>query len=228
VQVYPSYPSWIADAGWTGFDVTENELEQQNESTRTSFGGSAGVGYGFFSFSANYKKDTKEERYQSKVNNLEIHMQVKRVSLTRPWLSGVLFRNRYWRFDPTKVNPAEYQLSDGGGTDQKPPQGSMTLIPTGFLLARKTLIAGLDAQEIKTYFESHEQAGGSVGWGPFAIGGNYSRDYNKSYRWAKNIGNGLQIDEPQIIGIYCDVLKKVPDPDQNQNLKWLSSSAVPK
>jgi hypothetical protein len=65
--------------------------------------------------------------------------------------------------------------------------------------------------------ELHKQisAKGSGGYGPFKIGGSYSRDeQQKDVKYTFN-QEGLKVEGMQIIGFRCHLLKKSPNPHPN-------------
>jgi hypothetical protein len=66
---------------------------------------------------------------------------------------------------------------------------------------------------------SSAHAGGYVSFGPFFLGGSYSRQSasgSSSRDWGyKEQNNGIAVDGMQIIGFKCHVMPKSPDPDPN-------------
>lgn len=219
---YPQYKEWFSDQGWQAVSFVESEIEKQSESNRVSYGGGGSAGWGLWHVSASASHTQADSRFESNVKNLAIAMQVKRVLIQRPWLSQLLFESPRWRFG--KNAPAETSggISDGQATADKLPGGMMPLYATGLLIARNVEITGEEGSDLQTSFESHTSGGASVGWGPFAVSGHYSEDKSRSYSKAVKIANGIKASEPQIIGLFCLVLGKTPNPTNDPNVKWLS------
>jgi hypothetical protein len=97
----------------------------------------------------------------------------------------------------------------------------MPYVPTAILVSRNVQISGQVSDVDTTYHHDHTSASGSLGWGPFAIGGHYEEDHMKNTFDAIVDANGITIPGYQIIGWYCEVLPKSPNPDL-VNYKWPS------
>jgi len=224
---YPSYSAWFSDSGWTRMTFVESEIEKQTESNRTSFGGGGGAGWGLWRVSASAQHTQADSFFKSDVKDLNIEMEVKRVSIIRPWLNHLIFESPRWRFSNQGPLDPTQPVSDGKGSATTAPSGLMPLYPTAVLIARKVRIHGGQSNDLQTSFESHTRAGGSVGWGPFEVGGHYSRDEERSYVKAVRIADGIEILEPQIIGWFCEVLAQTPKPTNDPRVKWLSDAPEP-
>jgi hypothetical protein len=104
-------------------------------------------------------------------------------------------------------------ISDGGDISHgQIPQGDMPFLPTGLLIARKVTISGQWDQTDLQFFHDHVSGGASFGFGPFSFGGHYESDEKRQTYQAKLTGNTITFTDPQILGIYCYVLQKSPDP----------------
>jgi len=223
VLTYPSYPKWSDGQGWTKYALTDTELEQQRESTRVSYGGGGGASFGLFSIGGSSYTNEGKTYAKSKTNGITIDVEIKRVTLFRPWLNRVVFESDRWRFAPGGASGG-LKLSDGR---TNPPGGLMPLYPTGVLIARKLRIHGLDATDIENHFEKQVSHSGSVGWGPFRVSGHYSESTSKDYKFARRVGNSLEFDDPQVIGIYAEVLRESPKPTTDPALQFLSNPPQP-
>jgi hypothetical protein len=221
VGLYPAYASWSTLKGWATITLSADEIHNLSTSDHTSVGGSVGVGYGLFSFNAGASHDTTDQHTHSNVKVSNIKMELLRVSIDRSWLEGLIFRSKIWRW--SQDAPLGSKLISDGAT----PPGSnttdviMPYVPTAILVSRNVEISGQVSDVDTTFHNDHTSASGSLGWGPFAIGGHYEEDHTRNTFDAKIDANGITIPGYQIIGWYCEVLPKSPDPDL-VNYKWPS------
>jgi hypothetical protein len=120
-----------------------------------------------------------------------LSMETKRVTLERPWMNLGMFRSRRWRLNPS----GGFSRVSSGQFDAKDP-GIMPLLVTGVLLSRKLVIKGQWAAG---------EGKGSKAFGPFALDGAGAR-----------VETGvltLTQEAPQILGFFCKVIPRSPDPD---------------
>jgi hypothetical protein len=124
---------------------------------------------------------------------LMLQVELKHILVRRPWLDLAVFTNRAWRLGPGAGFTA---VSTGSLEDPQP--GPMPLVVTGLLLARNlTLRWSGDAG----------QAPGQVGPFRLAASGRAAR-VEKS-----TAGASLSAPDPQIVGFFCLVVPRSPDPD---------------
>ena len=220
VGFYPAYSSWANLKGWATITLSADEIHNLQTSDHTSVGGSAGVNYGLFSFSAGASHSTTDQHAHSNIKVSNIKMDLLRVSLDRSWLDGLVFRSRIWNW--SSASPLGSKLIADGATP--PGDVLMPYVPTAILISRNVEIAGQVSDTDSTYHSSHTSVSGSLGWGPFAIGGHYEEDHTKSTFDAIVTANGISIPGYQIIGWYCEVLPKSPYPDL-VNFKWPSGGS---
>ena len=88
--------------------------------------------------------------------------------------------------------------------------------PTAFLLAKDVTMefSGLDADTKQSALSTSFGVSAKGGWGPFSFGGSSSTSTSSSNMRASSTADGLKIELPgaQIIGYYCDVVPKFPNP----------------
>jgi hypothetical protein len=219
VTMYPSYASWSTLTGWSTINMDASEIHNIATTDHTSSGGSAGAGFGLFSFNAGASHDSTDVHTHSDSNISSISMDVIRIQIDRPWMEGWLFRSRGWDWAPG--SPLAGNLISDGAT----PPGSgnpnilMPYLPVGILVARNVKINGAIGSNDMTYHHDHTSVQGSAGWGPFSISGHYEEDHTKQTFDATFSGNGITIPGMQIIGWYCEVLQKMPSRD-TVNFTW--------
>jgi hypothetical protein len=90
----------------------------------------------------------------------------------------------------------------------------MPVIPTSMILAKNVLVK-MDAfsSDFQSFYSKFSSSA-SIGWGPFSLKGNYSREESSTQHDVRVTNEGLVVESPQIIGFVCEVLPKSPDPDE--------------
>ena len=92
--------------------------------------------------------------------------------------------------------------------------------PTAFLLAKDVTMefSGLDAKTKQTALSTSFGVSAKGGYGPFTFGGSSSTSTSSNNMRASSTADGLKIEIPgaQIIGYYCDVVPKFPNPIINE------------
>jgi hypothetical protein len=149
----------------------------------------------------------------SKANVSSITMEVLRVNIDRPWLDALIFRSQIWRWSHNAPLGSKL-ISDGPRSPNSIATDTlMPYLPTGILVSRNVRIAGNFDNTDTAFHSEHVSAGASVSWGPFAVGGHYVEDH-KGNKFDSTVNeSGISIPGYQIIGWYCEVLPKSPDPD---------------
>ena len=140
------------------------------------------------------------------VASLSLSLETKRVHISRPWLAPSLFTSRAWRLGP---ECEFHSISTGKPGDPDP--GVMPLMVTGLLLGRNLVLKGKWAQDRAIL----TRAGVSfTALGPFNLG-------KAAKEKRRQVAEPIQAEEDvsitcedaQIIGFFCQVLPKTPDPD---------------
>ena len=89
----------------------------------------------------------------------------------------------------------------------------MPLLPVGLLLAKNVRVSGDFSETERTWMRSQVSGGASFGWGPFSIGGRYSKRTERDYVAGTVTDTGFISPHMQVIGWFCLPLGKSPDPD---------------
>jgi hypothetical protein len=121
-------------------------------------------------------------------------VEVKRVTVERPWLDWGLFTARNWRLEPG----GGLTLVSAGDPDAADP-GAMPLVVTGLLLARRLRITGAWAGDPAAAQVTRKA------FGPFTLAGAVADRSAGQF--------AIRADGLQIIGYFCRVLPRCPNPD---------------
>jgi hypothetical protein len=219
-QFYPGYKQWSkSDAIWQTLTMTEKDLKNTVTSGSSSSSVGGGAGWGLWSVSANYG-ESRNWRYEANdVKDFTIAGQFARVSILRPWMEYSVFESDAWQWQKNAPAVDTSPISDGADASAgKVPSGQMPFLPVGLLIAKNVRLSGSFEKNIDNFFHSESSGGGSVGWGPFSFSGRTSRSETNTFKEAKTDASGIEIGQPQIVGMFVHVLP--PSPRPNLAYKW--------
>jgi len=197
-------------SAWTKFSMSHEEVHTVDESSSTSWGGGGSFSTGLWSIGASASYAEQKQRFKSDGQISGLEVELIRVPIRRSWWDPTLFWDRGWKFDPQVSNLI---LSDGA----IPPSGEMISYPTAMICA-KGLKLGIEMKsEENTHVATQFSASGSVGWGPFSVKGNYSRNTDRKTHDFVRTAAGIEAAGMQVIGFVCELLPKSPNPDPTLN-----------
>lgn len=212
----PRYASWFKDAGWTKFEFSQKDMDNQTNSSALGVAGSLDATFGIFkiSGSGDYSKDQKYIKIDQ--TELSFSCELMRVTLTRPWMNPLVFNSRAWKFS---ADSGTGQYSSGGSIkDDIIPVGPFVAIPTTVILARNVKIIGKFQDTVEETIKTAINGEASLGIGPFSITGRVSY-HDETHKIRGSIaGNTIEIKDTQIIAAISQVLPQLPNPDNN--LPW--------
>lgn len=220
ISTDPTYDIWSDKDGWT--TITMDSSTSDYSSASKSFSASAGGrgGWGLFSISGGGSTSESQQSMQMANTKCNITCEVKRVQIFRPWLNGVVFGAPWWSFTSDAMAAPFLNLSEGLGITDGVPRKSATgvtelmpLVPTEFLLARNVTIRGNIGMANAEAMQKATTAGGSVGWGPFAVSSSVTTTSGSASGKSTFGVNGISFTGVQIIGVICAVQPKIPNPD---------------
>ncbi len=205
---YFSYPmpSDFADPNASGFTrmlLTEKNLEETASSKATDWKASGSVGVGLLSIGADVSGHHSEKHYNMDSNTFTLDAEIAVVRIFRPWLNDLLFKINSWYTNMTSA----HGISIGELTSDPL---ILPLIPKAFVVARKVKITAEWSSDEKKRIEDSIAAKGSVGWGPFSIGGGYKDSSSSDYHKAQFQGNTLVVPGSQIIAWVSEITPASP------------------
>ncbi len=134
---------------------------------------------------------------------VNLSLETKRVALTRPWLHESLFASRLWKL--SDAGQDLMPVSSGNPADAKP--GSLPMYITGLLLARKVVLtakASGQAPDPATLLTVRTRP---------AKGSAQPTNTPTLSRTSDSVE--IRADDPQIMGFFCRLVPKSPNPDPN-------------
>lgn len=212
----PRYANWFKDSGWTKFEFSQKDMDNQSNSNALGVAGSLDASFGIFKISGS--GDYSKESSYIKIDETELRFscELMRVTLTRPWMNPLVFNSRAWKFNPAS-GTGDY--STGGSIkDDIVPTGPFVSIPTTVILARNVKIIGKFQDTVEETIKTAINGEASLGIGPFSITGRVTY-HDETHKIRGSIaGNTIEIKDTQIIASISQVLPQLPNPDNN--LPW--------
>jgi hypothetical protein len=201
-----AYPTnWTdpaAAANFTQLTLSSKNLKTSSDSSFNSWGGNSSWAGGLWSASAS--GSSKTENSHMDAQNLTLSARIGVVRILRPWLHEFLFRMSGWSMKGKDQNG----ISNGALKGNE--NGLLPLLPTAFVVARDITITADFSSEDKTHAESEWKAGGSVGWGPFSVSGNYAHSEKHDTFQSTFSGGTLTVPGIQIIGWISEIVPASP------------------
>ena len=201
-------PGNFAAGGWTEFTFLKEDYATYSSTTTTAFkgkllfisvGGASGTG----------GPKTKIENILN-ADSFKARFKFTQVPICRPFMDPGIFTMRGWRLgkDWFEFKGKETTISNG---DEKAPVGRLVAYPTSALFVRDVTLSFEGLKSHVTSIAEQVNAGGSVGWGPFRIGGSYSNNSEKRNSAVRVENNDIKIDGMQLIGFINNFVPKCPN-----------------
>jgi len=186
----PEFSSWTADEGWTILSL-DDEAHRAGASPKISWP----TNWGMWSFGEGDAQATKT----SKASTYRVRVDIKRVSIVRPWLDPMLFTAR-WRW---KERQAGFSPSRA---DQE--TGVNSCLPTALVLGRNLRLTSSWPEEERIFARTRLRKKGSLGWGPLTLGGKALPSSSGTYFRAVPLRTGFSLEVPQVLGWICEPLRQ--------------------
>ena len=194
--------------GWTNFTYYDQDYESHFNKKVSSWSAKAGFGMGLFSIGAKASGSKTEVASDQKSTNFRASLEFTQVPICRPWFDPGFFSMRGWDLDKLwDLNYGKTKVSDG----KEKPVGRLIAYPVQALFVRNAHFKYDEWENHYKYMKKQISGGGSVGWGPFSVGGSYSRGSEKRDFEAKAEGGGIRIPGIQLIGFINNLVPKCPD-----------------
>lgn len=210
-------PNFAEAAGWTDFSFQESEHHHFQRSSATRFSGRAGLGFGPFRLGARAGFSREDRRVTVSGEDFSMGFEVVQAPILRSWFEPWFLEMRAWRFPPNlpqgllggEIEALDsMMLSDG----EDPPRGHMIAYPVSAICARNIRIRFRAFEDETSEVRRHVSGGGSVGWGPFRLGGSYQRDTHQRQVDSSLSRQGLESPGMQVIGFKNYIVPRSPFP----------------
>ena len=193
--------------GWTKFEFSESMVDTYAHKEGNSWGAEGGASFGLFGAKASASGSSTSTEHSLDTSNFSMSFWFTQAVLSRPWFDPQFLESKAWRFAGAAP---QAPLSDG----QIPPHGQMVAYPTRAVFVRDLTVDFAELHNEGSEFTKEFKAGGSVSYGPFSVGGNYSRSEEEQKFHSEQTDAGVSVTGMQIVGFMCHVLDKAPNPSE--------------
>jgi len=213
VELFPS--NWYKEDadGWTDYSYTWEKNTISTEKKTSSFGANGGLSLGFWSIKANASSDKVEKHNTTQMDSLEISLTYGTVNIERPWLDTLLFDLGNWYLIGNHKRGA---ISTGKMNQVFPQNGAgswLPIIPKKIIVIKNLVIKSKQFSKQYDALRKKVGGGGSIGYGPFKIGGSYSHSKENTKLEVENNGEEVSIKGVQIIGWISNLVQLSPKID---------------
>jgi len=195
-------------AGWTGYSMSHEHATADTSYENESWGAGGSVNFGLWSFGANASHSSESRSASDTCESFGLTMELAPVIISRPWFSAEFFTSRGWNLKKGEGWFYDDFPSDGA----RPPAGNMIGYSTIALFARNIVIESAEFAQKYEESKSQTDVGGSVGWGPFSLSGNYSHGEGQTHWESTRDGARITVPGMQIIGFVNELVGKAPNP----------------
>jgi hypothetical protein len=195
--------------GWTSFSFNEDHIKTKTNYATNGWGGSLGATFGLFNANAEVDDHEKHSAGTSNISTFRMEFELAQVVVSRPWFFPEFFSNRGWTLEPG----AGWTFDDLPSDGQMPPKGIFVAYPTMVLFARNIRIQS--EEFVRAYDEFSHETGvdAAIGFGPFHLGGKYSKTQGETNNKVDRSGASLLVPGMQAIGFINHLTGKAPNPD---------------
>lgn len=219
VNFYPTYATWLdRSIPWQRIEISSKDLERRTHNESSSSTASLGASWGMWSVGGDYSSDESSTHLQAETKNLSIAFDVLRVELDVPWMDGTVFESRAWDWARNSGNFGKPISTGADYAKGTMPTGLQPFVPTSIILARNVEMSADWGLDIQDTFSKRSGGGGSIGFGPFKLGGRTNKSESSTYTLAQANANKITFPNAQVIGYYVHVLPQSPNRDPG--LKW--------
>ncbi len=195
-QWLPAYAlptSWASTAlKGSKFTLKSAYLNKTYSNFAQDYSAKVSGGWGLWHGSGEVSGGSTEKKEHMDAQNFTLEAELFFVSIHRPWFSPLLLNMKQWNVTGTEVNG----ISNGNAQN---PQGSMPLVPTGFVIARDVKITADFSESDKKDISNTISSKAEVGWGPFSVSGGYSQTSSSGTFTSKFNGSTLTLPGLQLV-----------------------------
>ncbi|WP_214321801.1 hypothetical protein [Nonomuraea sediminis] len=190
-----------ADAStWPTFSFSESTLNNSFSSEATSWGASAQVNVGLWSFGGGVSSSDSRVSMSADTTDIGLSFKWRICPIYRKWMDASLFKLPNWDLG---------SLSGAGGISGGA-DPLMPLIPQALVIVRDVHVTANWSHQDSERIDSAISGSASVGYGPFAVAGNYSHSSTSDKFNAHRTGQGFEIPDIQLLGFVCTKVPPCP------------------
>lgn len=190
-----------ADAStWPQFTFSESTLKSDFSAEATSWGASAQVSVGLWSFGGGVSSSDSRVSMSNDTTGVSLSFRWRVCPVYRKWVDGTLFKLPNW----------DLGTLTGAGGISGGPDPLMPLIPQAVVIVRDVHVSANWSHQDSEHIDSAISGSASVGYGPFAVSGNYSHSSTNDRFGAHRTDQGFVIPDIQVLGFVCTKVPPCP------------------
>ncbi|MCG8604937.1 hypothetical protein MJD09_08065 [bacterium] len=201
--------NFATSPAWTQFRFYESDYETHYNKKVSSWSAGGGLSLGMFSIGGRGGGSKTEVSQDQESSKFAAELEFTQVQILRPWFDPGFFSMRSWTLDDTWN--LTYDKTVSNGSDK--PDGRLVAYPVTALFARNVKFSLKEWERHSDYVRKTMNAGGSVGWGPFRVGGSYSSESVKKDMNFHTEGGSIVIPGIQLIGFINNLIPRSPNPN---------------
>ena len=199
--------NFAESTAWTKFTYYEQDYETHSKKDTSQWGVKAGVSFGLFSFGANAGGSRVEQSMDIQAASFRAQFEFTQIPIVRPWFDPGFFTMRAWTLDDAWNLNFDKGVSDG----QAIPVGRLVAYPVTALFVRNLKITLDESDSHTKYINEQISAGGTVGWGPFQVGGSYKHGNEQRDFKSHAEGGEISFEGIQLVGLINNLIPKSPN-----------------
>lgn len=187
-------------ASWPGYSFSESTLSSEFSAEATSWGGSAQVSVGLWSFGGGVSHADSRQSMAADTTDVRLSFRWRICPIYRKWIDGTLFKLPNWDLG---------SLVGAHGVSGAP-NSLMPLIPQALVIVRDVTVSANWSHQDSEHIDTATSGSVSVGWGPFAVSGTYSHSSTSDKFHAQRTDQGFVIPDIQVLGFVCTKVPPCP------------------
>lgn len=220
LPAYAMPTNWYMDSCKASkLTLKSSELNKTASTSATKYAASASGSWGLWHASGGVSGSTEKQTSHMDAENLTLEAELINVTIKRSWFNPLLLKMQEWYMNG---------ITEGGISNAQVENllGIMSIIPTGFVVARNVKITADFSSEDQSFVSKSISTQASGGWGPFSVSGSYSHSSTDSKYQAKFDGGTLELPGLQLIGWINSIMPFSPPMDPKEgSVKQKAESA---
>lgn len=207
------------DDGWNEYTSDDYYYESYYEESDTSYSSGGGFSVGFWSLGGGFDSNSAQSHLNINTNNLQISFSYCAVDINRPWLDTTLLNLENWFLFGNYKKNCISNGKKGQSVEHAQEHVFLPSLVTSLILVKNLSISWDNWREDFRNAQSSAGADASIGWGPFAVHGNYHHHEEKRDFYVDASGESLVVSGVQIIGYVSAINPASPSVDSDKYLK---------
>ncbi|HLK96468.1 MAG TPA: hypothetical protein VK364_01745, partial [Hymenobacter sp.] len=198
---------------WPKFTFSSNEIKDYQKADSYKWGGQASVGALLWSASVEHEGTREYTEHSTDISKMAMEFELLRAPILRSWFSSFLLMGRGWKWpEMSQDHPETNDLFSDG---KLPASGSWQMVPTEIIMVRKLKVKIDMSSSVNRESLTKTRSALQAGYGFFKIKGSVeTSNGTKEYEFEET-ADGIECEQPQIVGYFCQLMPKSPNPDWN-------------